>query len=457
MEFSNIRNNKMTTVIGIVILLFFSIFVIPFIEACQKDGIVGFQFLIIAIMSIVFLFKENEKHAFSLTVSFFFFCYMFFFCAGTYQFVNDSYPWGCTPSLDDILLGNWLIIFGIFSFAIGHLFKFKVTYSKTEYIINYVVRKKGLFILFLVVLAFVIRLFMMNSLADFFSRDTFNIGGYGSQQAATLILQSVSNGASLLFALAAVTLLKQKRTFFSIGVFLLSMMLVLFAVPPLGSARFLAGAVYGTLVLYGFPSLRRGRKFLVLMFVFMLLLFPFLNNFRHINDGDIISLFDIADGLSKNLQQGDFDAYTMLLFTIQHVESFGYSYGYQLLGPITFWIPRSLWPDKPWGTGYTIFSNLGELFTNVSAPFVAEFYINFGILGVIFLCFLVGILFHTIDDVYWINKGQGFLSLIYPFIALLVIFICRGDLMSSISFMLGVVLSGYIFYKIAFKKYIGNK
>lgn len=81
------------TVLAVLCLLLFSFIAIPLYDAYAKDVSVGIQFTLIAILFASALLKENETHPFSITMSFFFFCYLFFYCAGVYRFVNERYIW----------------------------------------------------------------------------------------------------------------------------------------------------------------------------------------------------------------------------------------------------------------------------------------------------------------------------------------------------------------------------
>ena len=218
-------------------------------------------------------------------------------------------------------------------------------------------------------------------------------------------------------------------------------------------ARFLAGSFYGAIVLSVFPFFSKGRKFLAMMFLFMLIVFPLLNNFRFLN-GQILDLLDIVNGLSNNFQAADFDAYTMVLYIVQYVSTFGYSFGHQLAGTFFFFIPRAVWATKPIGTGNMIVDNLFiPVNGNVSAPLFAEFYINFSYIGVILLSAVLGCFFHTLDLKFWDYKNTGdYFRLVYPFLSLIIIFICRGDLMSTCSFCFGALVTSYVAYRLVYKK-----
>lgn len=142
------------------------------------------------------------------------------------------------------------------------------------------------------------------------------------------------------------------------------------------------------------------------------------------------------------------------MYTVEYVSDFGYAFGHQLAGTFGFFIPRVLWETKPVGTGNLIINSLFvPVNGNVSAPIFAEFYINFSYFGVILFSALVGCLCHTLDLLYWKNPNKnGYFTLIYPFLSLIIIFICRGDLMSTSSFCFGIIVTAFLAYKVVYKR-----
>src|SRR5699024_6386774 len=117
---------------------------------------------------------------------------------------------------------------------------------------------------------------------------------------------------------------------------------------------------------------------------------------------------------------GDFDSFSMLIRAIIVIEQRGIFWGYQLLGSLFFFIPRSIWSTKPVGSGYTVGKILNWDFTNVSMPLIGEFYMNFGQLGVIILAILLGTILKKLDSSYFqhINNSNShisFIEIVFPF------------------------------------------
>ena len=125
------------------------------------------------------------------------------------------------------------------------------------------------------------------------------------------------------------------------------------------------------------------------------------------------------------------------------------TYGKQLLGALLFFIPRSIWPSKPFGSGYTVFTAFNNPFSNVSCPLIAEGYINFGLFGIIIFALMFGYLSSYLDCKFKnnISKRDSFI-LLYPFLLGAYFFMLRGDLMSSYAYLLPYIIIFLTFEKI---------
>ncbi len=86
-----------------------------------------------------------------------------------------------------------------------------------------------------------------------------------------------------------------------------------------------------------------------------------------------------------------------------------YLLGYSFLQLFTQPIPRFLWPDKPSWFGPLILLEYWEY--SAAAPFWVSFYLNFGPLGVIVGCVILGILSRQIFNQYFYNP-ENVLSLV---------------------------------------------
>lgn len=166
-------------------------------------------------------------------------------------------------------------------------------------------------------------------------------------------------------------------------------------------------------------------------------LFPFFGLFRRWN-GNLNFAWSL-----EFLNKIDFDASQIFMAVIKRNVQTAWE---QVLGPLFFYIPRSIWPDKPVGSGHELVTQFRGYFTNVSMPYFGEGYVNGGWLGVgIFTVFLAWFC-SKLDNVYWrswrmsksLNQG------IYLFLLGAFIFIMRGDLLSSTAYTVGTIVA-YVF------------
>lgn len=218
-------------------------------------------------------------------------------------------------------------------------------------------------------------------------------------------------------------------------IFMLLLVLVLIHTSPFSMARFYFVALYLPLFVV-YTNLFSFRFSFSIYFIFgLLFLFPFLDKFRHFSSEDD---FNWQVDFSF-LTVGHFDAYQNFSRVI---ESEFYTWGHQLLGALFFFIPRSIWEDKPVGSG-VVLAKLEHLsFSNISMPLIAESYINFHLVGILIVPIIVAFLSAYFDNFYWgSNNKKGVTKLFYLFSLGLFLFVLRGDLTSSFSYSIALFLS----------------
>lgn len=145
---------------------------------------------------------------------------------------------------------------------------------------------------------------------------------------------------------------------------------------------------------------------------------------------------------------GDVDAFGMMCLATKWLGLNGPTWGMQMLGAGFFWVPRSLWSSKPIGTGAMVSEDLGFDFTNLSVPIMTEPLVDFGLVGVPIFAFGFGWLLAALDRSYWARFDRtlspvGFrrVDIIYPFWVGMVLFVTRGDLLSSFGYTVGITLA----------------
>jgi hypothetical protein len=178
---------------------------------------------------------------------------------------------------------------------------------------------------------------------------------------------------------------------------------ILFAL-PLGSSRqmFLFAAVPLTLVLFG--RFKMVKQILIcvipLTVVFaQSLTFGITHSLSDIRNYGFRHLFSSSSfRVSDILVLGDFDSFAMFTLGKSALENGLYFYPFQqFLGVLLFWVPRSMWTEKPFDSAIEIARYSGFDFQNLSAPWVLELLLNGGLLLLFLGAFLLPFIFSKID------------------------------------------------------------
>ncbi len=164
-------------------------------------------------------------------------------------------------------------------------------------------------------------------------------------------------------------------------------------VNPLTSPRFLVGITYlAILVATGLlRQMRAYRTVFIGLLVGMVTVFPFLNLFR------LASGQAAAGGALEAMTTGDYDAFVQIVNAIDYVGAHGSTQGMQMMGVLLFFVPRGVWPAKPYDSGILLAQFQHYRFENLSAPLWSELYLNAGMVGVATGFFLLGLALRRVD------------------------------------------------------------
>lgn len=246
-----------------------------------------------------------------------------------------------------------------------------------------------------------------------------------------LIIDKFVRPLSLSLLLITLTFNRQKKTFN----FLIFVIFFLTCFPT-GISRNAVASYYIPILLLFIPIFRKKNFFISVLIVSLLTVFPFLNQFRQ-------TIGITAPKLELNLdmfKEIHFDAYSSLARIINHDIV---TNGNQLKGVFFFFVPRTLWKDKPYSSGTFHAKKMGMYMDNVSCTYLAEGYINFGIFGALLFIIFLGIFSSGLDQRYWNELGlkTSVVDIQYALIVSSLLFILRGDLMNSFSYILGILIS----------------
>lgn len=143
-----------------------------------------------------------------------------------------------------------------------------------------------------------------------------------------------------------------------------------------------------------------------------------------------------------NLNYYDYDAYQLLMTIISYTDKVGITYGKNLLTALAFIIPRSVWTGKMDATGSLAITFWGSSEWNVSAPLVSELYFSGKWIGCIIGAIVFAILFSIIDR--WCGSNSIIKRGIFCIFSGEILYICRGALLPTLSFTLGMLLPLFV-------------
>lgn len=200
---------------------------------------------------------------------------------------------------------------------------------------------------------------------------------------------------------------------------------------PISNARYAFGTVaLGVLAALGLYSTKWRFRMVALAAVAALLLaFPSAGTAR------VSGLSGArAVGPIEGLTGGDFDSFAQIVNAVTYVHYKGIEWGWQALGVVFFWVPRSIWEAKPVDTGILLAQSRNYRFTNLSAPLWAELLINGGWVLLIVGMVALGWFARRADArIVATSKRQpvpGVLACIVPGYLLIVL---RGSLLQSVA------------------------
>ena len=227
---------------------------------------------------------------------------------------------------------------------------------------------------------------------------------------------------------------------------------------PLITKRNDLGPLIFVLIFMFLPKLLNSNvKILSFLFFALLVGFPLMQILTHLDYGftEILSNPSLLSNqidkgaLSKGYFSLNYDAFINIGVVFEHVEKNGLSYGFQMLSAFLFFVPRSLWPEKPDASGMIVgdylVENHGYTFTNLANPFIAEGYLNFGIVGIILFAAALSLI--VVFFLLWLNSNDWFKKAVAFYFALHLMMVLRGDFTNSYAFFVGSVLGFYLLPK----------
>lgn len=202
---------------------------------------------------------------------------------------------------------------------------------------------------------------------------------------------------------------------------------------PISQSRFWFSTVWGTFfLLLSFRRKSIQTKLPLFLIIGILIVFPNSDIFRY--KGSSFD-FNIVNPVVQLTQKGDFDSLQQISWGIKTVSEQGYLRGKQIAGAALFFIPRSVWNEKPLDTGIYLAKYAGYANTSLSAPIWIEAFIDFGALGTFLYLFILGLLHAALRRATITNFNS-----VWLLFALYQLVILRGSLIQSMATTFSIVV-----------------
>ncbi len=220
---------------------------------------------------------------------------------------------------------------------------------------------------------------------------------------------------------------------------------------PLNERRNAIGPIYLSFLFVFFRSrFKTNLVYVLLLLLILSIAFPIAQAFTHNKTVVVSDLFQTLESaierfdIRRSFTSLDYDSWSMAMATtIEYVDLFGPTYGRQLAGAFLFFVPRSIWPNKPIGSGHLVASEYLMVqhtiwFTNLSNSFLSEGYIKFGVVGVLLFAMILALLSVVTDE---FEKHNDLRLVFAVYTSFHMVFMLRGDLMSSFAYLVGTLIA----------------
>ena len=456
-----LRTQRDGIIRSMIIVDFFVILsVIPLgvFDPAGKSIICMLSFYVNALIFALGIVRARQRSAISIELIYWIFMYFFMFFAPLIQYLLNKFPWNGDVSETEIVQANTVVFLFVLLYMLGQqmskraVLKMQWKKGKADFLtsdLQFSHRVAAVMTLICCMLAFYALLKAgLHGIVASRSQAT-KVFYSGSNTTIRLIVESVIPAfMAYVTAESAQKVCNKAENPFRFIVLCLCILICFF---PTAIPRYKMATIYGTIAVIAFPQIKKKDRFFWLFVVALFIVFPIFNTFRRELSLDK-SLSVFGNGVLSTYTNADYDAYRMLVSCLRYVKDEGCTWGSQALGAFLFFVPRSIWPSKPVGSGSVLIRNEfgNDYFSNVSCPLVAEGYINFGLVGVALFGFLLGLFIEKTDNLYR-NNNRNLKNDFSPyyFLVFQMFFLLRGDLMSGIAYTLAFVLMGLILKKVS--------
>lgn len=426
---------KSSIVDGLIYLFIASLTLLVLVELdfSRKDPLTIATFLLNGTFFFVNIIYSKQN--ISLRRLFYIFNFIFLFLAPISQYASGVVLWrgngvSLSYSDNDYLFANCIIFLFCLIFEITYKYK---RVKKKNVLKNKFIRKQNFKTFLILDLISVIVFGFLLFTHNIFGREALNTG---NQNLGTQII-NICKGIPLAVLANQIIYWNRDIKYKKFLIFIPVLEIGIIFFPFWGSvSRFLLFGAYLTIISLIYSNSKH-KSFYPLLFVIGFgFVFSAFNFFKS-NGFSNISNFSIE---LINFNHVDYDAYQMLMATIKYVKVNGTCLGINILSTVLSFVPRSIWMGKAAPSGEIIIGSFGSWFTNVSCPWIAEWYFSFGITGTIIGSWLSGYGFKVIDS-YCIDEDHPLMRGVFAVVTGLSIYILRGALLPAWSYTFAIILA----------------
>jgi len=358
---------------------------------------------LLAYVATAIVATRNKKYGY-IMVAFCIYHIAFLLLPALFHTAKNVFPFYATSYGEEIQVKTAIICLSFTIFFLAGFF-FTRPFSKSRFP-NHKLNASGqnLKIAILIIIIALVGVVASYGIPSFMSsRREFSNANFGGDATTGVVIITASRAASFLALLFMLEFKKSlSSTVFYAYISALGILFVIVNFPPSLSRYLFFSYILAVLYIYTSPT-TKNKIFLFLAFlVGTITIFPF---FNFISRGASDS-FEL-DMISYYTTSGDFDGYQSIINVVQFTEDRFFTYGGQIIGALLIFVPRSIWPEKPFATGQIAAENMAYQFTNISSPLIAEMYIDFGYFGITALAYLIGMAVRKIDSYSVISKRFG--------------------------------------------------
>lgn len=402
---------------------------------------ITFGIMLVSAVRLAFLIAGAERRMFEFI--FWLFSYVFFGLAPTVQLRADALATttlGLDPALDTPTAVTGAV--GIASFAVGFFIARRVR-TKTE--TTSVTTSISVFRLsVLTVIAIGASGYYVSRLGPgvlFSSRAEFSTLSnlIWPDPTTSAMIAAVSSFPIVIAAHGWWSIGRSSRDRRARAIAWITTVIALLVTNPISSARYHFGVVWGSFLgpLGAYRTRLRTSLTMIAIVFGLMFVFPLADMFRRATGASA----ERAGFLAEYEGNGDYDAFGQLSNAILYDATMPFRFARQFLGIVFFWVPRSIWSDKPTGSGVLLGEFREYRFTNLSAPIWAEILLSFGFVGVVVVSVLLGYLLGRLDSRSLVAKPSPIAEIagyVFPFYLLILM---RGSLLQATGILVVLIAS----------------